>query len=53
VFDTVFKKSPLQRSGYTGLRRNIEFVNGTSSVQSRRDNGGRQIDQSTDQPIVQ
>ena len=53
VFDTVFRKSPLQRSRYSGLRRNIEFVNGPSSVQSRRDNGGQQIDQSTDQPIIQ
>jgi epoxyqueuosine reductase len=41
VFDTVFSKSPLQRSGYAGLRRNIDFVNGTASAppQNLGDNG--------------
>ena len=31
VFDTVFRKSPLQRSRYAGLKRNIDFVSGASN----------------------
>ena len=33
TFDALFKKSPLQRTGYLGLKRNIEFL------QERRDTG--------------
>ena len=28
VFNTVFRNSPLQRTRYTGLRRNVDFVSG-------------------------
>ena len=49
VFDTVFRKSPLQRARYSGLKRNIDFVtDSTGSPPTRRDNGGQQINQSTD-----
>jgi epoxyqueuosine reductase len=30
VFNTVFKRSPLQRARYTGLRRNVDFVTKTA-----------------------
>ena len=26
TFDALFKKSPVQRTGYSGLKRNIEFL---------------------------
>jgi epoxyqueuosine reductase len=35
VFDTVFRKSPLQRSRYTGLKRNVDFVAG--ETQSKKE----------------
>jgi len=33
TFDALFKKSPVQRTGYLGLKRNIEFL------QEKRDTG--------------
>lgn len=36
VFEAIFKKSPLQRSRYAGLKRNIAFVNGDPNGETAR-----------------
>ncbi len=58
VFNNVFKNSPLQRARYTGLRRNVDFVTGSSGATSSEPvappiSAGSNIIQSTDQPINQ
>jgi epoxyqueuosine reductase len=33
VFQALFKQSPLKRTGYEGLKRNIRFVTGQSQLE--------------------